>query len=282
MADVRQTRAFLAASVPASMDARWYELSDERGPHGVLQGAQGRGTGANILAGIAWMLAGVLAGDSLYLHYSGHGVLSARGDAGELLGRNSLWVPLDYRSFRGGGERGCISDDELRRQLVEQVPAGAKLWVTSDSCHSGSMLDLRYSVKDASGRGTAFGAPGVWQPDPLPSGAAAAPYNPANRQPATLLTENKFYPPTAGSVILLSGCRDSQTAADAVLDNQPTGALTWSFLQCLRANRSAPVKYFLKDVRALLVDNGFDQQPQVSSGGPVDVRTSVMTLLGLG
>merc|ERR1712137_1430591 len=50
-------------------------------------------------------------------------------------------VPLDYASA------GQIPDDEINRELVLDLPEGCCLTAVMDCCHSGSILDLPYTLK---------------------------------------------------------------------------------------------------------------------------------------
>jgi hypothetical protein len=91
-----------------------------------------------IVSGFAWLTDGAAEGDSLFLHYSGHGgsVPDASGD--ERDGRDETLVPLDFKT------KGQITDDLVLSNLVLAVPKGAMLTAVIDACHSGTVLDLPY------------------------------------------------------------------------------------------------------------------------------------------
>ncbi len=258
----------------------FYILGDDR----VKRAQNGKGTGDNILKGIRWLVTGAVQGDSLIVHYSGHGVSLKTGvDSNEVDGVDSAWLPTDYQTFRGGGRNGMIIDNELRRLLADSIPAGVRVWLTSDSCHSGSVLDLRYNYTDAS-----FAEKAVVTQDSSDATYVhnvASPtdesttiqFNSKALRTVTSVAEIKGYAKTAGSVIMLSGCTDTQTAADAYgLSNttKAMGALTWAFLTVLKKNPAAPLKYLIKDIRALLRLSNFSQIPQLSSGQPMDITLS--------
>jgi hypothetical protein len=80
------------------------------------------------------------SGDSLFLHYSGHGGSIPDDDGDEADGMDETMVPVDYQSA------GQIRDDDIYDHLVKKVPAGCHLTVVMDCCHSGSILDLPYTV----------------------------------------------------------------------------------------------------------------------------------------
>jgi hypothetical protein len=251
VADIQHAKQYFRGKVPA---AAYYELSDAKVGGAVVHGPQGPGTRANILAGIEWLVGGARAGDRMYVHYSGHGGSLRTAEAGEVDRVDSTWVPLDY------SKAGCIVDNDLRTKLAARVPAGAVLWVTSDSCHSGSVLDLRYAFVDASGR-TAAGATAIT---------------------TSALTENAYYAPTRGRVLLLSGCKDLQTSADAYEDNMAQGALSWALFSALGTHGSSGgLNGLLKQVRTLLAGHRYTQMPQLSSGQSQDLAESFTHLLAL-
>jgi hypothetical protein len=289
--DIDNARAWFTAATPASTYALSFkEYSDRKNSAKQIQpGPDGTGTGANILAGINWLVGNAKAGDILYMHYSGHGSNVPTSDLAELDHVNSAWVPIDYKTFRGGGLSGLLLDNELRSALVLRVPTGASLWVTSDSCFSGSVLDLRFNYTDASFRSldaatVDTGAPAPWRPAlPLPSGCKATETQICDSRAittATTVMENKAYAKTTGNVVLLSGCTDRQAAADAWEDRAAQGALSWALFSCLQKNKEVPVKYLLRDVRALLRNHGYVQTPQLSSGGTaIDLSKSASAIL---
>ncbi|CAE7570116.1 MCA1 [Symbiodinium sp. CCMP2456] len=95
-----------------------------------------RPTLANIRAGISWLVAGAQAGDTFFLHYSGHGGRmpreDGRGDWHETL------CPVDM------DEAGMLLDSELFASLVQPLPSGCRLTCILDACHSAGALDLPY------------------------------------------------------------------------------------------------------------------------------------------
>ena len=98
-------------------------------------------TRANITNGFKWLLKDAKAGDSLFIHYSGHGGQQVDTDGDEEDGMDETLVPLDYQTA------GQITDDELHRIIVQPLPEGCKLTCVFDCCHSGTILDLPYIYK---------------------------------------------------------------------------------------------------------------------------------------
>ena len=55
-------------------------------------------------------------------------------------GQDETIIPLDYE------KEGQIVDDQLHEILVAGLPQGVRLTAIMDCCHSGSVLDLPYTV----------------------------------------------------------------------------------------------------------------------------------------
>lgn len=78
-------------------------------------------------------------GDTLYIHYSGHGV--EYPDRSREIGMEDCLLPLSG---------GVIGDNELNEILVQSISKGVNVIATMDACHSGSILYLpvRYTLND--------------------------------------------------------------------------------------------------------------------------------------
>lgn len=73
------------------------------------------------------------------LHYSGHGGQTEDSDGDEEDGFDEEIYPLDYETA------GSIIDDQMHEMLVKPLPAGTRLTVVMDCCHSATVLDLPYA-----------------------------------------------------------------------------------------------------------------------------------------
>ena len=222
-----------------------------------MHGPNGQGTKSNILKGINWLTKGTKSGDVLYVHYSGHGgTIRATADRGESDGIDSTWIPVDYL------RAGVILDNDLRKLLAESIPPGVTIWVTSDSCHSGTVLDLRYGFSDTSFRSVTKEYSdiddeiwGVRMRD-----GKEVEISTKGIFTASSVKEDRYYALTRGIAYLLSGCKDTQTSADTFEDNLSQGALTWALFSVLSRNKATPLKYLLRDV------SGKPRQPPPSTG----------------
>jgi len=131
-------------------------------------------------------------------------------------------------------EAGMIPDNVLHEQLVQPLPDGCRLTVVIDACHSGSGLDLPYSW-------TRQG----WSEEPNPIFAEA-------------------------DVIMISGCQDFDTSADASFQGVAAGALTTALLQVLKDNPEFSYSELLPAVHDFLDQGGYKQRPVLSSGQAFD------------
>ena len=95
--------------------------------------------------------------------------------------------------------------------------------------------------------------------------------------------EFKKYIKTNGEVYSISGCQDNQTSADAFMEGQATGALTFILLSCLRANSPTTYKWkhLLKDICCSEKVNGFTQKTCITSGMPINLESNVFSMNGI-
>jgi hypothetical protein len=134
-----------------------------------------------------------------------------------------------------------IIDDDLKAIIQTNLKKDVTLFAMFDSCFSGTILDLRYQYLDSLNYDT--------------------------------FTENDKQLETEGNVLMISGCTDNQTSADANIDSKYQGAMTWSMLQTLQPNITW--SDLLKNMRTALKGARFTQLPQMSSGKIVDITGKV-------
>ncbi|KAJ3099051.1 hypothetical protein HK100_004970 [Physocladia obscura] len=252
-----------------------------------------RPTHRNLVAAFQWLVVGNTEGDSLFLHYSGHGAqMAAKADTSRDRKQDCI-VPLDYEST------GCIEADFLHRALVHALPVGVKLTVVFDCCHSGTMLELPYTYRPTDEQPMA--------PKKKPSDlladvesilhrgftpidihvlledvaglSALFPHRDdvvANGGVDSLGYKHEHFAgdidPTEKSVVVISGCEDDQTSADTVVQGYGnTGALSYAIVSKLKAD-GGRVNYesLLAHARQFMIDNKLTQIPQLSCGMEVD------------
>mmetsp|Transcript_14812 Transcript_14812/g.45769 ORF Transcript_14812/g.45769 Transcript_14812/m.45769 type:complete len:473 (+) Transcript_14812:320-1738(+) len=191
-------------------------------------------TKQNIISGLRWLVNGAARGDALFFHFSGHGAQQRDTTGDEADGYDETILPCDFK------RTGQITDDDLFKIVVKDLPEGCKLTAIMDCCHSGTGLDLPFNY--VQGRG--------WQCEEVP-----------------------FH--TRGDVQMFSGCEDDQCSADTVQNYQAGGAMTNAFLQALADNPMPLYPDFLAALHRNLNRKGHRQRPQLSSTQRFDLRDRV-------
>lgn len=172
--------------------------------------------------------------NELWFSFSGHGsqVRDTTGDEDD--GYDETFISYDG---------GAITDDVIHA-LLARVPATTRVVVVFDSCHSGTMADLKYTY--VAGTKTA--------------------------------TESQKARAMSAHVVQISGCRDDQLSSDAFIDRQFTGALTSALLATL-AEHDYDVTFFklLSGMLKFLDARGFTQRPQITSSRPISCTSVFCT-----
>ena len=96
-------------------------------------------------------------------------------------------------------------------------------------------------------------------------------------------TTNSKVSETLGQVVMISGCKDNQTSADAYVNysnvNISSGAMTFSFLKTLQdLGTNISLKILVQNMRSILKTNGYSQVPQLSSGTAIDIEKTILSL----
>lgn len=136
-----------------------------------------------------------------------------------------------------------VLDDELKSLIQANLKSGVTLFAMFDSCFSGSVLDLKYQYMDSLNYDK--------------------------------YTENAKQLETPGNVFMISGCTDNQTSADAVFNNKPNGAMTWSLLESLNQKPQCNWRELVTNMRTLLKTSRISQIPQFSCGKFENIDTPV-------
>ena len=139
-----------------------------------------------------------------------------------------------------------ISDDEIKLFINNNLKKDVTLFALFDCCHSGTILDLRYQYLDSENYDNS--------------------------------TENTKETETIGDVIMISGCMDNQTSADAYINSMYQGAMTWSFLDAVNKNPNLSWKDLITTMRSSLKTSKYQQIPQLSSGKKLDLTNKICLL----
>jgi len=92
----------------------------------------------NIMKAYRKIVRDSLPGDTVFLHFSGHGGRQVDLNGDEDDGYDETLIPVDFQ------EAGQIVDDDLWVELVKAMPQRVLVTSLMDCCHSGTVLDLPY------------------------------------------------------------------------------------------------------------------------------------------
>ncbi len=176
-------------------------------------------TSANVLDALARASQDLSAGDILFVTYSGHGGQVRDLHDEEPDNIDETWCLFDRQ----------LVDDELYAAW-SQFQLGVRILVLSDSCHSGSVVRALARERDQLMRALEDGE--LPRSRALPLGVVAGTYV-AHRGSYDDIQET--YPSgedvtVAASVLLISGCQDTQVSLDGPFNGAFTGQLleTWN------------------------------------------------------
>ena len=221
----------------------------------------------NLMERFDWLLDGAQDGDLLLFHFSGHGSQIQDRDGDELgdgLDEILCLYDMDFRN-----PDSYLSDDDFNN-IIDRLPKGVYLTVCIDSCHSGTatrdlaLLTSGLQIPQAEMKIQ----PRFIEP---PADIALRSYSKAikiNRLGSKIKEDKK----NAGSDsadeakhVLLAGCMDDQTSADAFINNDYAGAFTYNFCKTIRDARGLTTyQELIKKVRNSLAFNSFSQIPQLN------------------
>ena len=178
-------------------------------------------TKANIMSALAALIAITRPEDEAWIHYSGHGTqVKVGANTCEAI------VPCDFVKV------GFILDTDLFATIA---PSKGRLLMFFDSCTSGSVCNLQYSIQSQNGI-----------------------YYQLKNSSQSISNPN---------VIMISGCKDGQTSAD-IYDAEETeyeGAFTDALIRTLRANQhNIDIRNLYGQVCAFLAARKFSQIPVLS------------------
>jgi hypothetical protein len=215
----------------------------------------GAATQKAMKTGIKSLLKGAKKGDVLVLHYSGHGSNVPDDGTDEADGRDETLCPTDLNW-----------DDPMRddwlRETFDTLSAGVSLTVIMDCCHSGTNTRaiLPPDAKVLS----------RYLPSPFAIGAAES----GRSLPRKVTSSLRRSAPSARKgkdivnadlpEVLITGCRDTQTSADAFINGRYNGALTFGLVEAIKKGKGRLTYRELHDrASAVLKAKKFEQVPQL-------------------
>jgi hypothetical protein len=176
--------------------------------------------------------------DQVVVYYSGHGTQQPDMNQDEVDDNlDECLVPCDFRTA------GFLVDDTLKQMIFTSSTISKKIFFLIDACHSATMLDLPYNENNSMGAKEVMNSENVNQP----------------------------------FVLSLSGCRDNQTSASAILEKRWQGALSYSLLHVLQEDRLS-LHILLTLLKKELTTLGFSQTPQLCYSQPINTNTFLFSL----
>lgn len=212
-------------------------------------------TKKNMEAAIKNLITGNRKGDVLYLHYSGHGANVPDQDGDEADHRDEILCPTDL------DWKDPLRDDWLRTQF-NRVKAGVNLTVVMDCCHSGTNTRALLPPD----------APSIprYLPNPWDIMAEESGRKLRGKIRGELRVSSRATRKKTDVVnvdipeVLVTGCRDTQTSADAYIAGTYNGALTYNLVAAIKeAKGKATYAGLHAKTIAKLKAGKFSQVPQL-------------------
>lgn len=209
-------------------------------------------TGDAVRKAIKALVGKAKRGDLVVVQYSGHGSFVPDEDGEEPDGTDECLCPYDITG------KGPITDDELF-DLFSARQQGVKVFMVSDSCHSGTvskfapiMTPPTIPGSHAPQRKVRFLPPSVFL---------------SKREIAKLGAQRAFRisnPPGRYAALLMAGCQDTEYSYDAYFDGRPNGAFSFVALRALGALKpKATYRDWFNEIKKVLPSQQYPQRPNL-------------------
>jgi hypothetical protein len=214
-----------------------------------------KATTKGIERSIRQLISKARAGDVLLLHYSGHGSNVPDDNGDEADQRDEILCPTDL------DWKNPLRDDWLRTTF-DKMPKGVSLTVIMDCCHSGT--NTRAIVPPDAPVKERY-LPSPWDLVAAESGRRLrGKFRGQLRASSRARRKSKDVVHADIPELLITGCRDTQTSADAYIARSYNGALTYNLVSALKAAKGKiSYRELHQKTQALLKKGKFDQVPQL-------------------
>jgi hypothetical protein len=205
------------------------------------------------------LVKGAKRGDVLLFHYSGHGANVPDKNGDEADHRDEILCPTDL------DWKAPLLDDWLR-STFDKLPAGVNLTVIMDCCHSGTNTR---AILPPDAPSIPRYLPNPWDLMATESGRMLRGKVRGRLRRSAPARRTKDVVAVNIPEILVTGCRDTQTSADAKIGNTFNGALTYHLVATITAARGKLTYRELHDGTVKrLKRGGFSQVPQLEGRAP--------------
>jgi hypothetical protein len=171
----------------------------------------------------------------LFLSYCGHGYYLKNSDGCEPEKQGEVLCPIDCH------KNGYITEDDLRKYFIDKLPQNVTIIILIDSCHSKTVMDLRYSYK----------------------GDKRNTYTVIGKMSSTIC-----------DAIMLTGCSDvcsnDSYAYDSECRYEYQGAITASFIANYYDGVNSDA--LITNMKKWLKESGYNQVPCLSSGKYMEIN----------
>jgi hypothetical protein len=194
------------------------------------------------------------AGDVLLLHYSGHGSNVPDGSGDEADGRDEILCPTDL------DWQDPLLDDWLRVEF-DRLPAGVNFTVIMDCCHSGTNTR---AIQPLDAKRIERFLPCPLDLLAVESGRRLRGSVRGGRTELRATSRRGDIVNVNMPELLITGCRSTQTSADAYIGNTYNGALTYNLVAAINARKGKLTYRELHHLALQSLKKGrFDQVPQL-------------------
>lgn len=205
--------------------------------------------------GIAKLVADAKRGDTILLHYSGHGANVPDKNGDEADHRDEILCPTDLDWKKP------LADDWLR-QVFNAMAPDVRFTVIMDCCHSGTNTR---AILPPDAPSIPRYLPNPWDLMAEESGRALRGKTRRRLRASTPAAQKKSDAVDAKiGELLITGCRSTQTSADAYIAGSYNGALTYHLVKVIKGAKGKLSYRELHDRTIGLLKKGrYDQVPQL-------------------
>ncbi len=178
-------------------------------------------------------------GDILFFHFSGHGFQIRTDDRKEIDGYDEVIFTNENNISLE-----AISDNDLKQMISDNLKSDATVFMLFDSCHSGTVMDLKWNYDMATGE--------------------------------FVENTNDVEIQIPGNVIMFGSCQESELSSDFYVDYQSQGILSYEFIKCVRNNPNISLANLLNQLQTNM---GKSQTPQLLCNSKIDVSKPIKSFL---